>query len=304
MTRPADPAAEATEPEMIRAAPTVVVGVDLDGRAAAAVRWAAAEAAELGSPVRLVHGLVSPHGAHPGQSLLGTNPHQAVRSLVDTVLDEMTDVVREVAPSVTVDRCVGEDTRSRPCCANPRGRNCWWWGPTDSAGSVTPSSAVSSAACRRARTSRRDRAPPHYRCAAPTTSRHRRPTGDLGRPGSSATTVIRARRQRCATPRAVPETADGLWSWSASGGTPRSSATARPTRSPTSGTTAHRRSGRWSPTTARTASWWTRYGARRRWPSGSANTAGVTPPATPAEAWCAERGARASSWRPSTQPGP
>ncbi|HEY2191349.1 MAG TPA: universal stress protein [Actinomycetospora sp.] len=80
----------------------VVVGVAPEGRSAAAVRWAAAEAGERGLPLHLVNALVVPAGAMPGEVFAGITAARGLRALAERELAEMTLAAREVAPGLTV----------------------------------------------------------------------------------------------------------------------------------------------------------------------------------------------------------
>lgn len=81
----------------------VVVGIAPEGRTAAAVRWAAAEAAARGLPLHLVHGLVVPGGGIPGEVFAGITAKEGLRALAGGELARMAALARETAPDLAVD---------------------------------------------------------------------------------------------------------------------------------------------------------------------------------------------------------
>ena len=87
---------------------TVVVGVAPEGRSAAAVRWAAAEAQAGGLPLHLIHALVLPIGGVPGEVFAGISAERGLRALAGRELAEATRMAREVAPDLVVESTVVE----------------------------------------------------------------------------------------------------------------------------------------------------------------------------------------------------
>ncbi|PVZ06323.1 universal stress protein [Actinomycetospora cinnamomea] len=78
----------------------VVVGVSLEGHGETAVRWAAAEARDRGLPLRLVLGLVVPHGGYPGRGLVGVDVRTGLRALAQRELRDMHQAAQDIAPDV------------------------------------------------------------------------------------------------------------------------------------------------------------------------------------------------------------
>lgn len=80
----------------------VLVGVAPDGRSAAGVRWAAAEAAARGLPVHLVHALEVPGGGVPGEVFAGIPVERGLRALAGRDLADAARLAHETAPGLDV----------------------------------------------------------------------------------------------------------------------------------------------------------------------------------------------------------
>ncbi|MDD7939516.1 universal stress protein [Actinomycetospora lutea] len=99
----------------------LVVGVSLEGRSDAAVRWAAAEAQEQGLALHLVHGLCAPLGTYPGRSAAGVDAGPGLFGRARAELHATAEATRAMAPGLAVDETVVESDPVAVLRAQARG---------------------------------------------------------------------------------------------------------------------------------------------------------------------------------------